>query len=87
VAAIKERHKPIEDCFERGLGFQLMLTESNVLVDGLLALAQSGITALPLHDSVLVASSQAESALAIMEAVYVRHTAEPRAHIKIDFGI
>jgi len=86
VAAIKRKHAPIAKLFERGLGFQLMRHESDMLVSVITALFKKGITALPLHDSVLVARSQAETAKRFMEAEFWHRTASARAFVKIDFG-
>jgi hypothetical protein len=58
VAAIKRKHAPIAKLFEQGLGYQLMRRESDLLVSVVTALFKQGITALPLHDSVLVARSR-----------------------------
>ena len=44
----------------------LMMTESGILIEALGYLAHRGITALPLHDSVLVAGSDAEEAETVM---------------------
>ena len=51
IEAIKRKHAPIAKLFERGLGFQLMRHESDLLVSVVTALFKNGITALPLHDS------------------------------------
>lgn len=67
VAAIRERHKAIADWFECGRGLSLQRTESDILVAVLLKLNARGITALPIHDAVLVAESQGETAQRIME--------------------
>jgi hypothetical protein len=68
VAAIRERHKAIADWFECGRGLSLQRTESDILVAVLLKLIARGITALPIHDAVLVARSHGETAQHIMEA-------------------
>jgi hypothetical protein len=86
VAAIKRKHAPIAKLFERGLGFQLMRHESDLLVSVVMALFKNGITALPLHDSVLVARSHAETAKRFMEAEFRHRTASARAFVKVDFG-
>jgi hypothetical protein len=68
VAAIRERHKAIAEWFECGRGLRLQRTESDILVAVLLKLNALGITALPIHDAVLVARSHGETAKRIMEA-------------------
>ena len=66
VDAIRIEHRPIAAMFEKGVGHRLSFTESNILIDVLLRLFGQGITALPLHDSVLVAASNAETAKVAM---------------------
>lgn len=74
IAAIRERHKAIADWFECGRGLSLQRTESDILVAVLLKLIARGITALPIHDAVLVARSHGETAQRIMEAEAKRVT-------------
>jgi hypothetical protein len=68
VAAIRERHEAIADWFECGRGLSLQRAESDIIVAVLLKLNALGITALPIHDAVLVARSQGKTAQRIMEA-------------------
>jgi len=49
-------------------------------------LFKCGITALPLHDSVLTAQSDGEAAKALMEAEFKLRTGSPCAFVKVDFG-
>lgn len=67
TTAIRERHEAIADWFECGRGLSLQRTESDILVAVLLKLNALGITALPIHDAVLVARSHGEAAQRIME--------------------
>ena len=86
ISAITEEHHAIAQLFGTGIGHTLAFMESNVLMDLLAALHMEGITALPLHDSVLVARSRAKTTKAIMESVleeYLRGTS--RAAVKIDY--
>jgi hypothetical protein len=84
VAAVKHKRAPIAKLFERGLAFQLMRYESDLLVSVVTALFKNGITALPLHDSVLVAQSHAATAKAFMEQDFMRRTGASRAFVKVD---
>jgi hypothetical protein len=68
TTAVRERHKAIADWFECDRGLKLQRTESDILVAVLLKLIARGITALPIHDAVLVAKSHGETAQRIMEA-------------------
>jgi len=47
-----------------------MFTESTILIEALGRLNNLGVTALPLHDSVLVAVSDAAAAKRVMEDVF-----------------
>jgi hypothetical protein len=53
--AVLAAHAPIRDFFYRGMGMEAMFHESNILIDVLLHLVDRGITALPIHDAVIVA--------------------------------
>jgi hypothetical protein len=86
IAAIKQRHAPIAKLFGQGLGYELMRHESGMLVSVVTALFKHGITALPLHDSVLVARSHAETAKRYMVDEFQHRTGLPRAFVKIDYG-
>lgn len=86
VTAIKNKHSPIAHLFEHRLGFQLMRIESDMLIAAVTVLFKQGITALPLHDSVLTARSHGEAAKKVLEAVFRQHTCSACATVKIDFG-
>lgn len=86
IAAIQKRHSPIAHLFGSGAGFRLMLIESEMLIAALLRLYSQGIVALPLHDSVLVAASQAGVAQAAMEATFEEMTGSARACLKTSFS-
>jgi hypothetical protein len=68
IIAIRERHEAIADLFECGRGLRLQRIESDILVAVLLKLNALGITALPIHDAVLVARSHGKAAQRVMEA-------------------
>ncbi len=86
TAAIEKKHAPIARLFHTGLGFQLMLAESMGLIIACLRLFENGITALPLHDSVLVAASEAETALSVLQESLEDATGMARAKVSIDKG-
>jgi hypothetical protein len=85
LALVRHVHAPIAHLFGTGIGFKLMLMESEILIQALDRFAQQGITALPLHDSVLVAVSETEAAQEIMAEAYAIFTADARAKLKVDF--
>jgi hypothetical protein len=82
VAAIRSRHAPIAHLFGSGAGLKLMRKESEMLIETLLQLFGRGITALPLHDSVLTAVSEAQAAEATMRAVFTTFTGGAPASLK-----
>lgn len=78
IAPILDHHRAIADWFERGRGLRLMKTESDLCVAVMLRLLKQGITALPIHDAVLVAERHATAAKTLMEQEAKRLTG---AHI------
>lgn len=77
VASLKQAHAPIAEMFERDLGQTFAFTESEVLVDALLSLAADGVVALPVHDCIVVAESDAAAAEHAMLASFQYHTKQP----------
>ncbi|TXM93101.1 hypothetical protein [Methylobacterium sp. WL116] len=65
-AAIVAAHPALAPIFETGIGLSLMFTESQVIVKALLDLADQKITALPMHDGLMVARSKADKVARIM---------------------
>ena len=64
-----ERHPVLADCIGRGLGLHLMHTESEIMARVLTTLLRDGVTALPLHDGMLVGESHAPEGKVVMEEV------------------
>jgi hypothetical protein len=83
---VRHVHAPIVKLFGTGVGFKLMLTESGILIEALGHLAHRSITALPLHDSVLVAESDADAAEAIMAEAFALFAHDARAKLKVTFA-
>lgn len=69
VSALEAAHKPVAHYFGTGIGHELQFQESSILVRALIALGRAGISALPIHDCVLVPRSKVEEAKAIMSEV------------------
>ena len=67
--ALVAHHPVIADCIGTGSGFQLMHTESEIMVRVLTILASKGVTALPLHDGIMVRRSHVTKGKEAMEAV------------------
>jgi hypothetical protein len=74
IDALRQKHTPIEHLFGTSLGFQLMRIESDMLIAVIMHLFKKGITALPLHDAVLVAKSRAQPAKEAMQAEFSHRT-------------
>ena len=85
LAAIRHHHASIAHLFGTGIGFTLMAIESAILIDALLRLFASGVTALPLHDSVLVAQSHENAAREAMQTAHWTY-ARFRAKLHVDKG-
>ena len=84
IAAV---HAPITPLFGTAIGFRLMLIESETLLAALAQLQHRNVTALPLHDSVLVARSEAETAKEVMaEAFGLLNESRRLAKLQVDFG-
>lgn len=86
VAEVLHLHRPIADLFGTGLGFRMTAIESTILVEALAILFKQGITALPLHDAVLVAASEAGRAQDAMEAAATFFAEEFRARPAIEYS-
>jgi hypothetical protein len=67
--AIVAAHPCLETAFSEGWGPTLMRRESDVMVAVLAALASRGITALSLHDGLMVGLSHTQAALQAMEDI------------------
>ena len=57
-----------------GIGMQLFRKESDILVDVLITLKAQEITALPIHDAVVVRDDQSDKARVVMQKVFKEHT-------------
>lgn len=71
---IRTHHAPVAHLFGSGIGFELLFVESEILVEVLLQLMDRRIVALPLHDAVIVAQPDAETAETVMLESFRRHT-------------
>jgi hypothetical protein len=83
---LRQKHRPIAYLFETGLGFQLMRIESDMLISVLTHLFSKEITALPLHDAVLVARSHAEAAREAMQHEFTFRSGSRCAIVSVEFG-
>ena len=84
--AIIAAHPCVADCFEKGLGYRLFYLESEILLDVLEGLDGLGITALPVHDCVLVAARHAQAAKRVMEQTFSKHCGGLQGVVALDFG-
>ncbi|WP_342238104.1 hypothetical protein [Inquilinus sp. OTU3971] len=74
LTAIELGHRPITPLLYKGIGHQTMRTESDILVTVLLRLIDQGITALPIHDAVIVARPHVEAAERVMTGTFREFT-------------
>ena len=86
LGLVRHAHAPIAKLFGSGVGFNLMLIESEILIQALASFAHRGITALPLHDSVLVAESDAEEARGVMADAFGLFAPDARAKLNVTFA-
>jgi hypothetical protein len=82
LTPIAKHHAAIAHLFGTGVGLRLFLRESEMLIATVLRLFREGVTALPLHDAVLVAVSEAGRAEAAMREAFAGLTDGARASIK-----
>lgn len=73
--AIAKKHPALVPLVGRDIAMDLMFTESCILVAVLLRLARMGIAALPMHDGVMVQSSNEEAAMRVMVEVAANRAA------------
>ena len=74
LAAIESKHPTIYPLMTSGIGMQLFRKESDILVDVLITLKAQEITALPIHDAVVVRDDQSGKARVVMQKVFKEHT-------------
>jgi hypothetical protein len=67
--AVLSTFPEIASAVERGCGLDLMFTESQIMVAAMLKLIEHGITALPIHDGLMIAASKTDQAEAIVNEV------------------
>lgn len=70
MAVLRRTHAPIASLFETGEGLRIQRTESDIMVEVLLRLAASGVTALPIHDAVVVGEPHQLKAQEVMKDVF-----------------
>ena len=74
LRAVEQKHAAIYPLMTSGMGMQLFRKESDILVDVLLTLKAQDITALPIHDAVVVRDDNSDKAKAVMKKVFREHT-------------
>lgn len=81
---VRKKHKAIAHLFGAGQGFHFMRLESDILIAVIGHLFRNGVTALALHDAVLVAQSRAQFAKEAMEQELAYRAPGRRASVKIN---
>ena len=74
LTAIQKKHPVIYPLMNSNRGMQLFRKESDILVNVLLTLREHDVVALPIHDAVLVAEEDKETAVRVMKDVFREHT-------------
>lgn len=84
TAKIMSFHAPIDNAFYAGRGMHIFFQESSILIALLLRLKEQGITALPIHDAVVVSEDDQEETERIMLDVFKQHT-DIDGQVSIDY--
>ena len=74
VNGILEAHFPIAHLFFSGIGLSVMFQESQIMVDILLELINRGITALPIHDALIIEEDREYIVREVMTQTFLKHT-------------
>jgi hypothetical protein len=74
MRGIEAAHPALKDYFFTGIGHHAQFLESQIIVDVLLALRQSNIVGLPIHDAVMVPASKTGEVRDIMLSIFHYHT-------------
>lgn len=82
---IEHHHSAIAEHFFKGASHRAQLVESNILINILMELKGLGISALPIHDAVLVPRSKEKQACQVMKTVFKKH-AGVEAFVTVERG-
>lgn len=74
IGLLLQFHGPIASLLGERRGMWAMHVESNIMVDVLLKLMDRDVVGLPIHDAVLVAESDSEATVQVMEETFKSHT-------------
>ena len=74
LRVVEQKHADIYSLMTSSMGMQLFRKESDILVDVLLILKTKDITALPIHDAVVVRDDKSDKAKVVMKEVFYHHT-------------
>lgn len=76
IAAIKAHNEPLEPVWERGLGHHYHFEESEIIVASILECIERNITALQVHDGLVVSHTKAKQATEIMMSQFEAQTGQ-----------
>lgn len=74
IEAVLTKHPKISKCFFRGIGHEAQFIESTILLRVLKQLRENGVTALPIHDAILVPASAVERSREVMKEAFLNIT-------------
>ncbi|WP_405233595.1 hypothetical protein [Lentisalinibacter salinarum] len=77
VTAIQRAHPELDPLWFSGTGHRLMFTESEIMVAVLLELLDNQVTALPIHDAIVVPAVLADYASGVMLEKFEETTGQP----------
>lgn len=77
MEAVKTAHPELADQFHKGAGHRLQFRESQILIALLLRLDDEGITALPMHDGVIVSYDAGYRTEELMHEVFLEEVGLP----------
>ena len=85
IEAIMTKHPSISNSFFRGIGHEAQFIESTILLRVLKLLREDGVTALPIHDAILVPVSAVDRAREVMTEAFLS-VAGVEASVSVESG-
>lgn len=73
LVTVKEKHKPIQDQFETGVGLKLQRIDADIASKVMLHFVERSYPCLPVHDSFIVHHALADELQEVMEEEFYKH--------------
>ncbi|MCE4224915.1 hypothetical protein HCU64_14220 [Methylobacterium sp. C25] len=84
VDEVERFHAPIADKFWTGVGTRLAMIESTIVIDAIRLLIRQGVVALPVHDAIWCARSEAGRVTLSISAAADQHWPDLRAQTEVE---